>query len=69
LNEFLKLFALVRQYQTFDLGQFLSLAHGLDLDIEEVKDLFVGFVAQMESDFCIRKIEGCYGQAIYSWAV
>lgn len=69
LNEFLKIVGLLRQYPSFDQPQFLTLTRGLDLDIEEVKDLFVSFVAQMESDFCIRKIEGCYGQAIYSWAV
>jgi hypothetical protein len=69
LNEFLKIVGLLRQFQTFDLGQFLSMTRGLDLEIQEASNLFFSFVAQMESDSCIRKIEGCYGQAIYSWAV
>ena len=69
LQEFLKIATLLRQYQSFDLNTFLSLTRGLDLEIQEVSNLFFRWCEQMELDLKIRKVMGCYSYATYLWNV
>ena len=69
LNEFLKIATLLRQYQSFDLNTFLSLTRGLDLEIQEVSNLFFRWCEQMEADLKIRKVMGCYSYNTYFWNV